>query len=82
MASVSGKDQRGCVMAELTGQLRQPSGCDSLDAERIRAADEIDRLRAALQAVRDWYVRDGSVGGCDLVIHDRVVPFTKEPDSE
>lgn len=44
--------------------------------------DEIERLRAALQAVRNWYFRDGSIGGCDLMMHEHVVPFTKEPDSE
>lgn len=48
----------------------------------VEAKAEIERLRAALQAVRDWHWRDGSVGGCDLMMHEHVVPFTKEPGSE
>lgn len=54
------------------------------DYNRLLSAEEKEnqQLRAALQAVRDWYHRDGSVGGCDQMIHEHVVPFTKEPDSE
>jgi hypothetical protein len=33
-------------MSEFTNQLRQPSGYASLDEERRRAADELDRLQA------------------------------------
>jgi uncharacterized protein (DUF3084 family) len=50
-----------------------------LNSYCVHVEEENQRLRAALQAVRDWYVRDGSVGGCDLMIHGHVVPFTKEP---
>lgn len=41
---------------------------------------EIDRLRAALQAVRDWYERDGSVGGCDSLMEEHVEPLTSSPN--
>lgn len=35
------------------------------------------KLREALQQVRYWYERDGSVGGCAAVIEDSVEPWTK-----
>lgn len=48
-----------------------------------RLQDENDRLRLenkcmseALQAVRDWYDRDGSVGGLDIVMEEHVEPLT------
>lgn len=34
------------------------------------------RERRALQAVRDWYDRDGSVGGCDNLMEEHVEPLT------
>ena len=35
------------------------------------------KLREALQGVRDWYERDGSVGGCSMMIEECVEPWTK-----
>lgn len=35
------------------------------------------KLREALQGVRDWYERDGSVGGCSTMIEECVEPWTK-----
>ena len=40
-------------------------------------ADEVAQLRTALQGVRDWYERDGSVGGCSMMIEECVEPWTK-----
>lgn len=45
-----------------------------MEADRLR--DEIAALRAALQGVRDWYERDGSVGGCSMMIEECVEPWT------
>jgi hypothetical protein len=39
-------------MSEFTEQLRQPSGYASLDEERRRAADELDRLQEIIDALR------------------------------
>lgn len=48
-----------------------------VEADRLR--DEVVALRAALQGVRDWYERDGSVGGCSMMIEECVEPWTGGP---
>ena len=53
-------------MSGLTEQLRQPSGHGSIDDERCRAADEIDRLQAELNyqtARADYFNHDAGCWG-------------------
>ena len=41
---------------------------------------ELDRALAALAAVHEWYIRDGSVGGCSDMIDEHVMPFLPPPN--
>lgn len=45
-------------------------------AEIVRVAAPLSKQAEALQAVRDWYDRDGSVGGCDTMMEEHVEPLT------
>jgi hypothetical protein len=48
------------------------------------AADEIERLRAALVKVKDWFERDVSVGGLSNVmgeVYAALSPPAEEPSS-
>lgn len=60
------------LMPDDHGPQRQPAW----GLERIaELREELARLRVALKAVLEWYDRDGSVGGCDLLIEDVVRPL-------
>lgn len=50
---------------------------DGVEYAGERVMEENRALRGALQQVREWYERDGSVGGCSLMIEEAVEPYTK-----
>lgn len=57
--------------------------CGTTDANKFqtvvdRQLAKIAELEKALQEVRNWYERDGSVGGCDNLMEDFVEPLTKK----
>lgn len=53
-----------------------------IDNMHAGVLEENERMRAALQAVRCWYDRDGSVGGCENLMEEHVEPLTYSPNTE
>lgn len=55
---------------DIVARLRILKSDDAAEYLAWEAADEIVGLRSALQSWRDWYSKDGSVGGASLVYEE------------